>query len=122
MKFVFCFVLGWCLVCGFAGEALAEYDGTDLLDYCSEYINYKGDMEFGLCMGFVLGVRDTPRALWSGYSLAKRIFCLPEGVAPQQEVRVVVKYLEDNPAKLHESAAVLVMGALSGAFPCKGGE
>jgi len=109
MKYAVCFVL--CCVM-WAGEALAEYDGTDLLDYCSEYSNYKGDMEFGLCLGFVSGVRDTAQAI------AKRIFCLPEGVQPQQEVRVVIKYLEDNPAKLHESAAVLVMGALSGAFPC----
>jgi hypothetical protein len=45
--------------------------------------------------------------------------CAPEGVSIKQDLRVVVKYLEDHPEKLHLHAAQLVMEALAKAFPCK---
>ncbi len=46
-------------------------------------------------------------------------YCLPEtGVVGVQLVRIVLKYVRDNPAKAHEVTVGLLMGSLSEAFPC----
>ena len=44
---------------------------------------------------------------------------LREGATHEQEARVVYKYLDNHPEKLHEPAGKLVSLALSEAFPCK---
>lgn len=61
----------------------------------------------GLCQGTVEGV-----------AVASPIICLPEGVTVHQEIRVVVKYLQGHPEKLHLRSTSLVESALSEAFPC----
>lgn len=46
-------------------------------------------------------------------------YCLPEAkVEVFQLVRIVLKYIRDNPAKAHELTVGLVMAALREAFPC----
>jgi hypothetical protein len=47
-----------------------------------------------------------------------RYFCFPHGVTPDHAVRVVVKWLGDHPARLHEDAIKLVLDALKENFPC----
>ncbi len=45
--------------------------------------------------------------------------CFPEkGIKNDQGVRVVIKYLKDNPAKLHENEILLIMLAYANAYPC----
>jgi hypothetical protein len=50
----------------------------------------------------------------------KRVICA-EGsqVTISQMVRILEKYLRDNPQYLHEKASLIAMAAFSGAFPCK---
>ena len=43
----------------------------------------------------------------------------PDGVKREQVVRIVVKYLEDNPKDLHRDEGLLVAAALVAAYPCK---
>lgn len=46
-------------------------------------------------------------------------YCLPEtGVEADQLVRIVLKYVRDNPAKAHKLTIGLVMAAFREAFPC----
>ncbi|MNC75341.1 hypothetical protein D3C75_1268560 [compost metagenome] len=46
--------------------------------------------------------------------------CWPkDGISNQQAVRIVVKYLNDNPAKLNKDQTFLTMMALREAYPCK---
>ena len=46
-------------------------------------------------------------------------FCLPgDGIPVIQAVRVVVKYLSDNPQDLHEDGMALTINALKASFPC----
>jgi Ssp1 endopeptidase immunity protein Rap1a len=61
----------------------------------------------GFCEGLVEGIT------YSSISV-----CPTKGVTITQEIRVVVKYLEDNPEKLNQHEAVLVNAALTKAFPC----
>jgi hypothetical protein len=45
--------------------------------------------------------------------------CFPEaGVEADQLVRIILKYVRDNPAKAHELTIGQVMSALCEAFPC----
>ncbi len=45
--------------------------------------------------------------------------CPPTDATNAQAIRVVVKYIEDRPARLHERFNKLALEALRAAFPCK---
>jgi hypothetical protein len=45
--------------------------------------------------------------------------CIPNAVTNGQMVRVVVKYIEDRPARMHENFKALAVEALRAAWPCK---
>ena len=47
------------------------------------------------------------------------MFCLPKNITPAQVIRVVTKYLENNPGKHHDLAGYLVVLALSETYPCQ---
>lgn len=46
------------------------------------------------------------------------IICIPQPVPTSQLARVVVRYLRDNPSRLHERDTSLVLIAFADAFPC----
>src|SRR5437879_928107 len=47
-------------------------------------------------------------------------FCAPEkGMQAQQAIRVVVKYLQGSPERLHENGMLLTIAALKTGFSCK---
>lgn len=48
-----------------------------------------------------------------------RTSCMPDAVTAFQATLVVRKWLQDNPARLHESASVLIPEAFAAAWPCK---
>jgi Rap1a immunity proteins len=45
-------------------------------------------------------------------------FCVPNGVEEVQTIRIVLKYIRDNPADAHLSTAGLIIAALRKAYPC----
>jgi len=109
-----------CVVWGFVGEAIA-YDGSELLGYCigldqlSNTDNKFLILGFGLCIGYVEGVRDTLRG--------EKTYCLPERVEPKQAAQVVTKYLQNiivSP-ELKDTASSIVQRAFTEAFPCPEG-
>ena len=51
-----------------------------------------------------------------------RMACVPRGVTNIQVVRVIKKYLADNPGKAHRATRYIASIALAGAFPCKAGK
>ena len=68
------------------------------------------------CRGYVLGVVD---ALISISAATQTTYCIPNNADNDQFVRVVDKYLNDNPAKLNDAAGQAVAKAVIDAFPCK---
>jgi hypothetical protein len=88
-------------------EWLKFDDGNSLLSKCED-----GDLFFnkGYCTGLIAGVHDTH----SGKSI-----CKPKTAPLKQLKQVVVKFLQENPDKLHYSAVSLTRFALEEAFPCK---
>ena len=88
------------------------YTGSQLWSRCSD----KGDLNFGLCRGYVMGIAD---AMMSGSGLLGRRACLAEGVTGGQAQDVVTRFLEQNPELRNYAAADLATEALADAFPCK---
>jgi hypothetical protein len=67
--------------------------------------------KWGFCVGYVVGVFEQARD-------SKEKICVPPKATESQLGRVVTKWLEKNPDKLHFSASSLVRTALIDAFPC----
>jgi hypothetical protein len=80
-------------------------------------------VDAGTCMGYLWGVHEMDFAVqqWEENQKVKvmRHACVPSNASTAQIVRIVVKYLRDNPKDLNLPAAVLVTDAIRDAFPCK---
>jgi hypothetical protein len=51
---------------------------------------------------------------------AKSVFsCVPEGVTPEQGVRIVIKYIEARSKRMQEPFGKLALEALGEAWPCE---
>ena len=65
----------------------------------------------GYCGGLAVGVA---RALqYTGK------ICTPDTATQGQAIRVIVKYLEDHPERLHEDGPIMASEALINAWPCE---
>jgi len=106
-------------------------DGGSLLTKCSlavrvfdgEKLSTTDALEGSFCVGYILGNHDTDYMVQmleehEKITLMKHA-CSPSNASTAQAVRIVVKYLRDNPERLHMPASVLVTDAIRSAFPCK---
>jgi Rap1a immunity proteins len=66
-----------------------------------------------LCSGYLAGV-----GAFQNLPDVGRRYCNPDGPTFAQLRAIVVKYLKDNPSKLHRPFIELVLEALHNAFPC----
>jgi len=105
-----------CAMLVFSGYAFA--DGNSLLKNCKalDSQDTRNLMGIGLCAGYLQGVSD----LNGFYEVSKlpTFFCMPDKVSYGQKAKVVIKYLEDHPEKLHEIDGGLVLSSFVDAFPC----
>ena len=90
------------------------HTGNTLIAACKAEVDTMGTNRAsgwlgGFCMGLISGVAD---------GLDGLSFCLPTHSTYGQYVRVVHKYLQENPAELQEGDSVLVLKALKAAWPC----
>lgn len=88
--------------------------GNDLLTICrnfeKETTSVQEAYETGFCQAYIRGVTD---------EIPKVSKCIPSGVTYEQIWRVVIKYLQNHPERLHLYPAFLIREALEKAFPCK---
>ena len=70
------------------------------------------------CAGYVSGLNDMAVLLQGIFQ--QEAFCMPnsEGLETGQLIRVFLKWLNDNPETLHESARSLFISAMGNHFPC----
>jgi Rap1a immunity proteins len=71
-------------------------------------------LQFGYCSGIVHAI-----ALISLSQPGSMKICLPRSVNRGQLVRVVTKYIDERPERLHEQFVFLAIEALRTAWPCK---
>ncbi len=97
--------------------------GNKILEYCkkkevtkdSNIVDFQNDAS---CRGFIVGAVDGMH-YFNLYLNLQNKFCFPKGVTSGQIRKVVVKYLEDNPQRLHEYYVPIIFSAMKEAFPCK---
>jgi len=68
----------------------------------------------GFMHGYAFGSRSAERGL--------NLFCLPENsenITGEQLARIIVKWAQEHPEKLHEGSPMVMLAALNTAFPCK---
>ena len=97
-------------------------DGNLVLRHCKTWLQFidealgrpleSGDAAgMGFCIGMFEGVTQT--------MLAHGTMCQPKGgLSREQAIKLIVRYLEDHPADLHEQGAGLMAVALLAAYPC----
>lgn len=100
-------------------------DGTQLLQDCQDAEQFderkpvRNPFGIGRCFGFLEGVSGTMESVNSLLPSSLRT-CFPEPrLATIQAVRIVLKFLRENPEQHHEAAAYLIALAYRRAFPCK---
>ena len=110
------------------GQADISRSGTDFLKICSNIEREVGDNPLHIneatCLGWVEGFRDgfTVHDELLGVPDKDRMVCMPRGVTAIQTIRVIKKYIADNPAKAHRPTRYNASVALARAFPCRAGK
>lgn len=105
------------------GAAIAQPDQTSanhIMPGCRDValaINFSKDEEskedlyrMGFCAGIISGL---------SYMAQTYGICLPAGVTAEQATRVVVQFIDGQPARINENFMLLAVEALRGAWPCK---
>lgn len=100
--------------------------GTDFLKLCSDIETEVDNNSLHIynhatCQGWVEG-------FGAGFSVhdellsvpeKDRMVCMPRGVTTIRTIRVIKKYIIDNPDKAHRPTRYIASLALARAFPCK---
>ena len=96
-------------------------DGNLLHETCNEAIalfDSRGETDAfkaGSCFGYIRAANDMYEIMVIN---SNRTICIPSGISGKQLIRIVVKYLNDHPEKLHNPASLLVYEAFQESFPC----
>jgi hypothetical protein len=100
----------WLTICGFAQ---AQVHSRHFVTGNSLYEDMRSSAPSpkAYASGYIIGVHD---------SLAyRRQVCIPDNKTPEGQVEdVVAKWLSENPAKRDAPGAIIVLVALSQAWPC----
>ncbi|WP_353740756.1 Rap1a/Tai family immunity protein [Pseudomonas fluorescens] len=106
-----------------SGHAMALGNGSELASMCRSSIQqvttFKSDDPIGAgrCFGLIEGTVATVLMV-DTQNKAQPRFCLPKNVNTLQMMKVVVKYLDDNPALLNLNEPSLILRAVVDAWPC----
>ena len=107
--------------------AMAEIDGSALLDTCNEAVKYMENRDgasvdpsaVNFCLGYIAGVRDLHASfVRSVSSFEPPLFCVPPATDIEKLVRTVVKFLKAYPEDLAFLGSILTVAALREAYPC----
>jgi len=97
--------------------------GTQLQEACSVYtetaignVRPQAAVNAGICMGYIMSAIDAYPIIHTAYPTVE--FCAPKEVNYTKDLKVVTKFLRDHPEFLHKQAGMLVILAMSNAFPC----
>ena len=112
-------VVALILNCRIAVAQPNQYSANDIMPGCrdaaaliafSNPSNASSDLA-SFCLGITVGLSYLGRS--------DGTICLPVGVTREQAVRVVVQYIDGQPARMNENFVPLAIEALQAAWPCK---
>lgn len=107
---------------------LPSTSGNDFRRLCADVIKAGPPVNAvvaGDCLGFIEGVMD---GIEFGFQYAQdkagkkavpRLFCRPEAADNEQIIRILLKFIDDNPKTSDYATVPLLVAALSDAFPCR---
>lgn len=110
-----------------ANQAMCDdkiVDGNLILEHCIKVQQFfegrssADSSKAGICVGYIQGARDM-HDVYQFASKATPLFCIPSQVPNGQLVRILLKYLQSHPEKLHLNGGFLCSLAFVEAFPCK---
>ena len=101
-----------------------------ILPGCQDFVNLKQPYtgRQGFCAGMVAGINfvgkdlsAVPPTYISDSEALMSLYCLdiPDKATLPQAIRVVIKYIEARPERMHESFNYLALEALRTAWPCR---
>ncbi len=109
-----------------AEQADISRSGSDFLEVCSSIDSERNRnaarvYNDATCLGWVEGFADgfIVHDELLGVPVKDRMACVPHEVTTIRTVRVIKKYIADNPDKAHRPTRYIASLALAGAFPCK---
>ena len=88
-------------------------DGNSLLGFCQIDLKSPPESVDDIAKGMYL------KGYLAGFCGAQPQLNIPPGVTFDQIVRVILKWLQNHPERLHEDARVLIYCSLVDAFPAK---
>jgi len=111
-----------------AGQPDISRSGSNFLEVCSS-IDSEGNRSSvrihndATCLGWVEGFQDgfTVHDELLSVPEKDRMVCMRRGMTTVQIVRMIKKYIADNPEKAHRPTRYIASLALARAFPCKPG-
>jgi hypothetical protein len=118
LKFV---VASLFLVCPAIAFGVHYSDGNHLQEVCNEAIKLFDSRDeadvfnAGNCFGYIRAANDMYEVLVNS---SNRTICIPSGIRAKQLIRIVDKYLEEHPEKLHNVGSLLVYESFQESFPC----
>lgn len=95
--------------------------GNGFLEDCDIPATSQSSMDAfmsGSCIGYIIGFDQAINVL-SRLHNQPQPYCTDQKVTNDQLLRVMLKFLKDNPSKTHMRTSILMMEAFMGAFPCK---
>jgi hypothetical protein len=103
-----------------------EYLACSVIDKPQQQFTQIDFLEMGMCEGFMLGLKDGVGLSFSfmkkddSGSMEDMGICFPAGDTADlgQIIRIVLKYIRQNPEQAHLPSAALVLMATKAAFPC----
>ena len=99
------------LLSALAAPAHAQFlTGKLLQEYLDEAQAGTSFAKRAIAIGYVAGIHD---------AVSGRKICAEATFTAEQSMEIVDRYLRAHPERLAESAAVLVIQALSESFPCR---
>lgn len=90
-------------------------NGNQLLELCNAD---EASFKEGECFGYIMAIVDNNESIVTA-GLMQKLYCIPDDLIVNQLLRVVVKYLQENPEKLHMAASDLLTNAFIKTFPCQ---
>lgn len=119
MRYVNFSVLFFIFFLGLSPTVAAEnITGNDLLEFCTS----QDPSDLRYCLGFIYGVKIT-YDLHNEYGNSSTMViksCSPSSWNAGQIKDIVVKYLRENPKDRSHHPTILVLAALTDAWPCLG--
>ena len=110
-----CLITLWATLSVSVGNYASNLTGHDFKGEC---VSEKDSMMLGMCLGYLHGIVETQDVLVAMEQI-QPLFCTPEKSNYLKAMKIIEKYMDDQPENLHLPFFLITINALKEAFPCE---